>query len=282
MSYIGVHTSIAKGLEQAAIRAHELGATAFALFTKNQRRWSSSPISDGQAALFVSACSRLGFSKKQILPHDSYLINLGNSDPEKRKKSLEAFVDELQRCATLQLDRLNFHPGTATGGADRDRCIRLVAESLDEALERTESVFPVIETTAGQGNSVGSSFEEIAAIIERCRYPERLGVCIDTCHIFAAGYDIRTREAFERTMERFFSLIGEEKLMGMHLNDSKTALGSHVDRHESLGSGTIGTECFASIAADSRFSSIPLILETPDSSRYASEISYLQSFSEGA
>lgn len=278
MLFIGAHTSIAGGLEQAAIQAKELDATAFALFTKNQRQWIAKPITESQAALFKETCSSLGYTKSQILPHDSYLINLGNPDPAKRKQSLDAFVDELDRVAQLGLDKLNFHPGSAVGTSDRKSCLRLVAESLDEALSQVDSVFAVLETTSGQGSSVGSTFEEIEEILHLCKCRDRLGVCIDTCHIFASGYDIRTQETFAATMEHFSRTIGFEKLMGMHLNDAKSTLGSHVDRHASLGSGSIGLDCFSFICKDRRFSGIPLILETPDSSRYASEIALLKSY----
>jgi deoxyribonuclease-4 len=279
MNYIGAHVSIAGGLETAPLNAKEIGATAFAMFTKNQRQWISKPIEEEQALLFKETCNALGYTKSQILPHDSYLINLGNPDKTKREQSLEAFVDELGRVAQLGLDKLNFHPGSAVDKSDRQACLRLVANSLDEALQRVDSVLAVLETTAGQGSSVGSTFEEIETILEYCHHRERLGVCIDTCHIFTAGYDIRTREAFDNTMEHFSKTIGFENLKGMHLNDAKPALGSHVDRHASLGKGSIGIDCFSFICKDPRFSNIPLILETPDSSCYASEISLLKSYS---
>ncbi|AEV30254.1 apurinic endonuclease APN1 [Sphaerochaeta pleomorpha str. Grapes] len=279
MLYVGAHTSIAGGLEQAALQAKELDATAFAMFTKNQRQWVSKPIEEEQASLFKETCSSLGYTKHQILPHDSYLINLGNPDQYKREQSLDAFIDELNRVVLLGLDKLNFHPGSAVDKSDRQTCLRLVAKSLDEALQQVDSVFAVLETTAGQGTSVGSTFEEIEEILHLCKYRDRLGVCIDTCHIFAAGYDIRTLDTFSATMDNFSKTIGFEKLMGMHLNDAKSALGSHVDRHASLGKGSIGLDCFSFICKDPRFSGIPLILETPDSSCYASEIALLKSYS---
>jgi deoxyribonuclease-4 len=279
MNYIGPHASIAGGVEQAPIYASGIGATAFALFTKNQRQWIAKPIEEEQAALFKATCSQLGYTKDQILPHDSYLINLGHPDTDKRQKSLEAFVDELNRVSLLGLDKLNFHPGSAIEASDRQTCLRLVAKSLDEALQRVEGVFAVLETTSGQGSNVGSTFEEIAQILDYCRFKDRLGVCIDTCHIFTAGYDIRTLETFGETMDQFSKVIGFDKLKGMHLNDAKPPLGSHVDRHASLGEGNIGLDCFSFIMKDPRFDSLPLILETPDSSRYASEIALLKSYS---
>ncbi|WP_320129559.1 deoxyribonuclease IV [uncultured Sphaerochaeta sp.] len=281
MFYVGFHSSIAGGFEQAALKAHELDATAFALFTKNQRQWTANPITTEQASLFKKTCASLGYGKNQILPHDSYLINLGNPDPVKRQKSLEAFLDEMHRVATLGLDTLNFHPGSAVDNSDRQSCLKLIAQSLDEVLEQEPSVSPILETTAGQGSTVGSTFEEIAKILEYCKHRDRVGICIDTCHIFAAGYDIRNPEAFANTMEQFSAILGFDKLKGMHLNDAKLDLGSHIDRHASLGEGFIGLDCFSFILKDQRFSQIPLILETPDSSRYADEISLLKSYSPG-
>ncbi len=276
MLYIGSHTSIAGGLHNAAIQASALGATAFGMFTKNQRQWASKPITEEEIVTFKQTIKNLGFSKDQVLPHDSYLINLGNPDDQKRKQSLDAFIDELQRVALLGLDKLNFHPGSHVNKIDRKGSLALVAEALDEALLRTEGVMPVIETTAGQGSNLGSSFEEIAELLTLSKFPERLGVCIDTCHIFAAGYDLRSEEAFHKTFEEFATIVGFDKLAGMHLNDAKIALGSNLDRHESLGKGQIGIEPFIRIAEDPRFRGIPLILETTDSELWPEEIALLQ------
>ena len=280
MLYIGSHTSIAGGLENAAIEAKALGATAFGMFTKNQRQWASRPITEEESSKFKDKLKALGFSKDQVLPHDSYLINLGNPDDQKRKQSLEAFIDELQRVHTLGLDKLNFHPGSHVNKIDRKGSLALVSEALDEALSSTEGVRPIIETTAGQGSNLGSSFEEIAELLTMSRFPERLGVCIDTCHIFAAGYDLRSEDAFYKTFEEFDRIVGFGKLSGMHLNDAKIALGSNLDRHESLGKGEIGIEPFIRIAQDLRFRNIPLILETIDSSLWAEEIALLQSYAQ--
>lgn len=276
MLYIGSHTSIAGGLQNAAIEAKALGATAFGMFTKNQRQWASKPITEEEQARFKEKLKALGFTKEQVLPHDSYLINLGNPDDQKRRQSLDAFIDELQRVEALGLDKLNFHPGSHVNKIDRAGSLALVAEALDEALRETEGVRPIIETTAGQGSNLGSSFEEIAQLLSLCNYPERLGVCIDTCHIFAAGYDLRSEEAYYHTFEAFGRIVGFDKLSGMHLNDAKIALGSNLDRHESLGKGQIGIESFIRIAQDPRFRGIPLILETIDSTLWATEIALLQ------
>lgn len=280
MLYLGSHTSIAGGLENAVIEAKALGATAFGMFTKNQRQWVSRPITQEQIFKFKETLKELGFSKDQVLPHNSYLINLGNPDEQKRKQSLDSFIDELERVHILGLDKLNFHPGSHVNKIDRKGSLALVAESLDIALSATEGVRPIIETTAGQGSNLGSSFEEIAELLSMTKQDERLGVCIDTCHIFAAGYDLRSEEAFHKTFEEFGRIVGFDKLEGLHLNDAKIALGSRLDRHESLGKGQIGIEPFIRIAQDSRFRGIPLILETIDSSLWSEEIALLQKYAE--
>lgn len=282
MLYIGSHTSIAGGLENAVIEASALGATAFGMFTKNQRQWASRPITKEESSKFRETLKELGFSKEQVLPHNSYLINLGNPDDQKRKQSLDAFIDEIQRVEILGLDKLNFHPGSHVNKIDRKGSLTLVAEALDRALDSTEGVMPIIETTAGQGSNLGSSFEEIAELLTMSRFPDRLGVCIDTCHIFAAGYDLRSEEAFQKTFEEFGRILGFSKLKGMHLNDAKIALGSRLDRHASLGKGEIGLEPFIRIAQDPRFRDIPLILETTDSTLWPEEIALLKRYAKKA
>ena len=280
MKYIGAHVSAAGGLFNAPEHAHRIGATAFALFTKNQRQWNAKPLTDEEIVKFKEAMDHYGYSPEQVLPHDSYLINLGNPDHEKRKKSLDAFIHELERVSALGLDRLNFHPGAHLKEIESDACLTLIAEGVDEALSRVPGVSAVIETTAGQGSALGRRFEEIAAIIDRVSAKDRIGVCIDTCHIFAAGYDIRTRETYERTMESFSSVIGFEKLMGVHLNDAKSSLASRVDRHHSLGKGNIGWDSFSFIMKDERFDGVPIILETIDQELWAEEIRLLHSLME--
>ncbi|MDT4761203.1 deoxyribonuclease IV [Sphaerochaeta sp. PS] len=280
MLYIGSHTSIAGGLENAAIEADSLGASAFGMFTKNQRQWATRPITEEQSTRFKEMLASLGFTKEQVLPHGSYLINLGNPDGLKRRQSLDAFIDELSRVGQLGLDKLNFHPGAHVNMLDRTGSLKLVSEALDEALQETEGVMPIIETTAGQGSTLGSSFEEIEMLLNLSRYPERLGVCIDTCHIFAAGYDIRGEEAFAKTFELFDRVVGFANLRGMHLNDAKIKLGSRLDRHESLGKGEIGLDPFIRIVQDERFMNIPLILETIDSTLWKEEIALLKASSQ--
>jgi len=276
--FIGAHVSASGGVENAPLNAREIGATAFALFTKNQRQWVASPLTNESIRAFIQNCDRNGYSADHILPHDSYLINLGNPDPEALKKSRDAFLDEMQRCEQLGLNRLNFHPGSHLKKTSEEECLSIIAESINLALDQTTGVTAVIENTAGQGSNMGHTFEQIAAIIEKIKDQSRIGVCIDTCHSFTAGYDLKSREGFEKTFAHFEEVIGYKYLKGMHLNDSKKELGSRVDRHDNLDEGLIGIEPFRWIMADPRFNGIPLILETPDDSKWPEEISLLKSF----
>lgn len=277
MKYIGAHVSTQGGVSAAPVNAHEIGARAFALFTRNPSRWTSKPISDKEAEKFKALCTENGYDASQILPHDSYLINLGSPDPEGLEKSRAAFDDEMQRCRQLGLSMLNFHPGSHLKKIDEEECLARIAESINMALEKTEGVKAVIENTAGQGSNLGFTFEQIAKIIEGVADKERVGVCIDTCHTFAAGYDISTAEGYELMWESFDSTIGLKYLCAMHINDSKKGAGSHVDRHESLGKGMIGKEFFSMMMNDPRLDNIPMILETPDESLWAEEIAWLYS-----
>ncbi len=278
MYYLGAHVSTAGGPANAVANARAIGANAFALFLKNQKTWNAAPLSAAAIADFKQSLSESGQDARHVLPHDGYLINLANPDEEKRRKSLEAFVDEMERAALLGLDRINFHPGATLGLVDVDAGLTLVAQSLSEAMARVPGVRPVIETTAGQGSNLGNTFEQLATIIERTQQGDQVGVCIDTCHIFAAGYDLRTEEAFEQTMGQFASIIGFDRLMGMHLNDAKSEFASKVDRHAPLGSGNIGITPFRMIMQDRRFEDIPLILETTDETLWAQEIEMLRGF----
>ena len=278
MKFFGAHVSAAGGVENAPRNAGKIGATAFALFTKNQRQWSAAPLTAAQIGGFGAACAELGYAPAQILPHDSYLINLGHPEPEALAKSRGAFFDEMARCEALGLDRLNFHPGSHLNRIAPERSLDLVAESINLALDRTRGVTAVIENTAGQGSNLGSSFEQLAYLIERVEDRSRVGVCIDTCHAFAAGYDLRTAEACDRTFAEFDRIVGFRYLRGMHLNDAMKPLGSRVDRNAPLGEGQIGTECFRYIARDARFDDMPLILETPDEERWPEEIALLKAF----
>ena len=276
MKYFGAHVSASGGVENAPLNAAAIGANAFALFTKNQRQWVSAPLTKKSIDAFKANCAEHGYTPAQILPHDSYLINLGSPDPEGLAKSRAAFLDEMQRCEQLGLDRLNFHPGSHLGKISIEACLELVAESINWALERTSGVTAVIENTAGQGTNVGFSFHHLRAIIDQVKDQSRVGVCIDTCHAFAAGYDLRTEASCHAVFAEFDAVVGFSYLRGMHLNDSLKPLGSRVDRHQSLGKGELGLTVFRYLMRDPRFEGIPLILETPDESRWPEEIRLLR------
>ena len=278
MKYFGAHVSASGGVENAVKNAKDIGATAFALFTKNQRQWIAPQLTAEQIETFKRAMAEAGFSAAQILPHDSYLINLGHPDQEGLEKSRESFFEEMQRCELLGLDRLNFHPGSHLKRISEEGSLDRIAESINMALERTKGVTAVLENTAGQGSNLGYKFEHLAYIIDRVEDKSRVGVCLDTCHSFAAGYDLRTKEACDATFAEFDRVIGFSYLRGMHLNDAMRPLGSHIDRHSPMGEGEIGIECFKYIASDPRFDNIPLILETPDEERWAQEIAQLREF----
>ena len=278
MKYFGAHVSASGGVENAVKNAKDIGATAFALFTKNQRQWIAPALTPQQIATFKEAMSEAGFSAAQILPHDSYLINLGHPDEDGLQKSRESFFEEMQRCELLGLDRLNFHPGSHLKRISEEGSLDRIAESINMALERTQGVTAVLENTAGQGSNLGYKFEHLAYIIDRVEDKSRVGVCLDTCHSFAAGYDLRTKEACDATFAEFDRVIGFKYLRGMHLNDAMRPLGSRIDRHSPMGDGEIGIECFKYIASDPRFDNIPLILETPDEERWAQEIAQLRAF----
>ncbi|MHA1118497.1 deoxyribonuclease IV [Enterobacter kobei] len=276
MKYVGAHVSAAGGLANAAIRAAEIEATAFALFTKNQRQWRAAPLTTDVIDDFKAACEKYHYGPGQILPHDSYLINLGHPVQEALDKSREAFLDEVQRCEQLGLTLLNFHPGSHLMQIAEDACLARIAESINITLEKTNGVTAVIENTAGQGSNLGFKFEHLAAIIDGVEDKSRVGVCIDTCHAFAAGYDLRTTEATKNTFDEFERILGFKYLRGMHLNDAKSAFGSRVDRHHSLGEGNIGHDAFRFIMQDARFDGIPMVLETINPDIWAEEIAWLK------
>lgn len=259
------------------LRAHEIGATAFALFTKNQRQWQAPPLTADSIEKFKQACETYHYTPAQILPHDSYLINLGHPEAEALEKSRAAFLDEMQRCEALGLTLLNFHPGSDLKQISVDACLSRIAESINWVLDQTQQVVAVIENTAGQGSNLGYKFEHLAAIIDQVEDKSRVGVCLDTCHAFAAGYDLRTEKACQETFAEFEQIVGFQYLRGMHLNDAKSEFASHVDRHQSLGKGNIGETAFAYIMGDKRFDGIPLILETIDPDIWPQEIAWLKS-----
>jgi len=278
MKYIGAHVSAQGGVENAPVNAAAIGAKAFALFTKNQKQWVSNPLTKASIKLFRTNCERLDFKPFQILPHDSYLINLGHPESEALNKSRDAFLDEMQRCEQLGLDRLNFHPGSHLKEISEEDCLKRIAESINITLDKTSGVTAVIENTAGQGTNMGHTFEQLAYIIEFVEDKSRVGVCIDTCHAFTAGYDLKSEEGIKETFRKFSELVGFEYLKGMHLNDSKKERATRVDRHDNIGSGFLGEEPFRMIMKDPRFENIPLILETPEESLWQEEIRRLYSF----
>ena len=274
MKHIGAHVSASGGVENAPLNATAIGADAFALFTKNQRQWVSAPLSEKSIRLFKERCQEGSFDPRYILPHDSYLINLGNPDEEAEQKSRAAFIDEMKRCEQLGLTMLNFHPGSHLNKISVEECLDRIAANINLALSMTSGVTAVIENTAGQGSNVGNRLEEIRYIIDRVEDKSRVGYCIDTCHFYSAGYDIVGD--YEGAFAQLDRAIGLEYLRGIHLNDTKKALGSRVDRHESIGLGLLGTAFFEKLMKDPRFDNIPIILETPDESRWAAEIQLLR------
>lgn len=275
MKRVGAHVSASGGVENAPINAEAIGANAFALFTKNQRQWVAKPLTDKSIAAFQENLKTAGIEPAQVLPHDSYLINLGHPETEALEKSRAAFLDELKRCEQLGLELLNFHPGSHLKKISEVESLSRVADSINWALEQSQGVVAVIENTAGQGSNLGYAFEHLAAIIDGVEDKSRVGVCLDTCHTFTAGYDLRTTETCDDTFRKFADIVGFKYLRGMHLNDSKPDLGSRVDRHESLGKGKLGWAPFEYIMNDDRFDEIPMILETTDSTIWAEEIEAL-------
>jgi len=280
MKYVGAHVSASGGVFNAPLNAKELGARAFALFVKNQRQWTAKELDTKTIDKFVKNLQDSGIDASQVLPHDSYLINLGHPEEEKREKSLNAFIDEIERCEQLGLDKLNFHPGSHLRKISEEVCLDRIAESMNRAIEQTSHVKLVIENTAGQGSNLGYKFEHLARLIEKTEDKSRIGICLDTCHTFTAGYDLRTKEAYEATMAEFEKIVGFKYLLAMHINDSKPDLGSHVDRHHSIGEGKIGLDTFKFIMNDDRMDNIPLVLETIDDSIWAQEIELLYSMVE--
>lgn len=277
MKYVGAHVSASNGVGATPAAANAIGARAFALFTRQPQRWVSKKLSQADIDDFKAGCELYGYKPEVVLPHDSFLINLGSPDAEKLEKSRVAFIDEMERAALLGLTMVNFHPGSHLDQIPVDDCLDLIAESINFALERTSGVKAVIENTAGQGSNLGFDFKQIARIIDGVSDRSRVGVCIDTCHTFAAGYDLASPEGYEATWREFDRTIGLDYLCGMHINDSKKGLGSHVDRHASLGQGELGEAFFRRMMNDPRLNGIPMILETPDDTIWAKEISWLYS-----
>ena len=278
MKYIGAHVSASGGVENAPVNAGEIGAKAFGVFTKNQRQWKAKPLTKESIAQFKKNCATHGFDADYILPHDSYLINLGHPEAEKLQKSRDSFFHEIERCEQLGLKLLNFHPGTHLKQIDEEKCLAIVADSINLALEKSRGVTAVIEITAGQGSNVGYRFEHLRDIIEGVKDKSRVGVCFDTCHAYVAGYEFKSKKGYDEVFSSFEEIVGFEYLKGCHINDTKKDLGSRVDRHESIGKGFLGIDFFKRMMADPRFDNIPLILETPNDDLWAEEIKTLYSF----
>ena len=275
--FIGAHVSTQGGVSNAIENAKNIGARAFAIFTKNQRRWDSKPLEEDEIIKFKKLLEESGISPDYILPHNSYLHNLGSPDPEKREKSLKAFIDEMERCNLLGLNKINMHPGSHLNEISVDECIKLIANSINEAHKKVPNVTVVLENTAGQGTNIGSKFSEIGKIINLVEDKARIGVCLDTCHTLASGYELKDEEGYQKTFDEFEKEVGFKYLRGIHLNDSMFDTGSKKDRHQSIGKGKLGEEFFKRFMNDSRFDNIPIILETIDSSIWKEEIEYLYS-----
>ncbi len=277
MKFIGAHVSASGGVFNAPINATKIGAKAFALFTKNQRQWDGKALTQEDIARFKEELAKAEILPKHVLPHDSYLINLGHPDVEQRAKSLNAFIDEVRRCELLGLDKLNFHPGSHLKQFSEEECLSAISDSMNEVLRQTQNVTLVVENTAGQGSNLGYKMEHLSFLMDNSIDNERVGVCIDTCHLFTSGYDIRDEQSYKQTFEKFDTIVGFKYLKGMHLNDYKPDLGKRVDRHDSLGHGKLGLEPFRLIMNDARFDDMPLVLETIDDSLWAQEIALLYS-----
>lgn len=277
MKYIGAHVSVAGGVANAPVEAHAIGAKAFALFTGSSSRWVSKDISDEEADKFRQNCALYGYTPDIILPHDNFLINLGSPDSKKLNLSRKSFLDEMKRCEKLGLKLLNFHPGSHVNEISEEECLDKIAESVNITLDKTDGVTAVLENVAGQGSNVGHTFEQLARVIEKIEDKTRIGVCIDTCHAYSAGFDLVSEEGYDHTWKLFQEIIGFNYLKGMHINDDKRELGSRIDRHESIGEGTLGRNFFTRLMNDPRFDNIPLILETPNEAIWAQEIAWLYS-----
>lgn len=282
--FVGAHVSASGGVQNAPINAAKIGAAGFALFLKNQRQWNFNPLEDATKEAWKTNSAALQFDSRHVLPHGSYLVNMCNADASKRQKAYETFEDDLKRCDELQIKYHNFHPGSTCGEITPDESIELLAACIDRAHAATKQVVVVLENCAGSANTIGS-FEDLGKIIAKVQDRTRIGVCLDTCHAFAAGHDLRTKEAYEETMRQFDQLVGFKYLRGVHLNDSKGELGCKKDRHENIGKGMIGLEGFRCLMNDKRFDGIPIVLETPEDKKdsvegYRKEIDLLYSLVE--
>ncbi|KAI9282932.1 xylose isomerase-like protein [Umbelopsis sp. AD052] len=286
--WIGAHVSTAGGIDKAVLNARIIGANAFQIFVRSQRRWECPPTPSDVQERFIHECQKHGYSSDHILVHGSYLVNLANPDSEKRAKSYTGFLDEIQRTHALGLKLYNFHPGSTTGNCSVEEGCTSIARSINKVHNEVPEVVCVLEIMAGGGKAIGGDYAHLKSIIDQVKDKTRVGVCLDTCHMFAAGYDIRTPYAWNLAIKEFDTTIGLKYLRGMHLNDSKTDIGSHRDRHENLGKGFIGLDAFKSIIRDPRTNGIPMVLETPvpkdddDKEVYTGEIAALYNFYKDA
>ena len=274
---IGAHTSIAGGVHKSLLRGQEIGATTIQIFTSNQKQWMGRPIPEEELTRWKEARESTGI--QQIMSHDSYLINLGSNKEELLEKSRKAFREEIERCLELELTFLNFHPGAATGDTE-ENCLNRIVESLLqlEPLLENQKLRLLIEATAGQGTTMGHTFKHLGYIVDRVKHKVPIGVCIDTCHIFAAGYDIRNKAAWDHTLSEFDQAVGLEHLYAFHVNDSIHPIGSRKDRHAPLGKGEIGAECFQVMMTHPKLQKIPKYLETPDVTIWKDEIKTLRDY----
>jgi deoxyribonuclease IV len=277
---VGAHVETVGGVHNAPGNAHAIGCRSFALFTKNQRRWAAPPLTPAVASAFEQACAAHGYPLSHVAAHDSYLVNLGHPEADARKRSLDAFIDEMQRCEMLGIPALVMHPGSHLRLIDENTCLATIAHSINAAHAATASVSVLVETTAGQGSNVGYRFEHLARIINEIDDTSRVGVCLDTCHVFAAGFDIRTRGGLETMLEKLDTIVGLRYLRACHLNDSRHELGSRKDRHACIGEGALGIETFRAVMNEPRLAGMPLILETPLRERWADEIRLLYSLAD--
>lgn len=275
-TYIGAHVSIAEGIEKSVLRAYKLKATAFSCFLGNPLRWNNPPFTVDAIHNFRNFCNKYNYSASQILPHSSYLINLGHPNKLMRKKSCFAFIQEIHRCSELGLKMINIHPGSHLYKITEKKCLENIIDSINFVLNQTRGIIVVLENTAGQGSNVGYCFEHLAFIIRHVKDKLRIGICLDTCHLFVAGYQLNDMDDFLYTFKKFNNLIGFQYLFGIHLNDSKGKFNSRLDRHHNLGCGEIKKYVFSKIVQSIEFKDIPLILETKKKSLWKKEISWLK------
>jgi len=278
---IGGHMSIGGGFAEAPERARNIGLDAMQVFTKNQRQWIAKPLNMEDVNFYLENMKR--FDIKITVAHASYLVNLAAPEQDKFEKSIESMVHELQRCESLKIPYLIFHPGAHMGEGEKNGLKRIV-DGINKIIEKSEGIKAkiTIETTAGQGTNLGYRFEQIGFILDNVSDKSKVRVCMDTCHIFAAGYELRSKDGYEKTMDEFSRNIGFENLVAVHLNDSEKALGSRVDRHAQIGRGYIGREGFKNLLKDKRFSNMPLILETPGGEAlYPEDLNMIKSILKG-